>query len=81
MYFSSTNEVKIYCVTCYRQFLRYLIKIIDSYNHAEGQLNDQFTQLGLNNGPSLPPVQNNSYVIKTLFIIFNNLYAFDTINN
>ncbi|XP_025201157.1 protein transport protein Sec24D isoform X3 [Melanaphis sacchari] len=33
---------------------------VPSYNQAEGQLNDQFSQLGFNNRPLLPPVQNNT---------------------
>ncbi|XP_060840274.1 protein transport protein Sec24D isoform X1 [Rhopalosiphum padi] len=33
---------------------------VPSYNQTEGQLNDQFSQLGFNNRPSLPPVQNNT---------------------
>ncbi|XP_050054364.1 protein transport protein Sec24D isoform X48 [Aphis gossypii] len=33
---------------------------VPSYNQAEGQLNDQFSQLGFNNRPSVPLVQNNT---------------------
>jgi len=45
-------------------FLRLLFSIIDFYHHTEEKLNDQFSQLGLNNGPSLPPVQHNTFVSK-----------------
>ncbi|KAL5234430.1 hypothetical protein ACI65C_001840 [Semiaphis heraclei] len=33
---------------------------VPSYNQAGGQLNDQFSQLGFNNGPSQPPLPNNT---------------------
>ncbi|XP_060880025.1 protein transport protein Sec24D-like isoform X2 [Metopolophium dirhodum] len=33
---------------------------VPSYNQTEGLLNDQFSQLGFNNGQSQPPVQNNT---------------------
>lgn len=45
-------------------FLRLLFSIIDLYHHTEEKLNDQFSQLGFNNGPSLPPVQHNTFVSK-----------------
>lgn len=35
---------------------------LSSHNHTEGHLNDQFSQLGLNNVPLLSPVQNNALV-------------------
>lgn len=53
--------------------LLFLIIDITFYNHTEGQLNDQFSQLGLNNSSSLPPVQNINLVsVFLILILFSN---------
>lgn len=49
----------------YDNFL--LILCID-FNHTEGLLNDQFSQLGFN-GSSMSPVQNNNFVSWDFIII------------
>lgn len=42
-------------------FYHYLLILFIDFNHNERQLNDQFSQLGLN-GSSMSPVQNNNFV-------------------
>lgn len=46
------------------------LEIIDLvYSHTKEQLNDQFSKIGLNDGSSVLPVQNNT-VVSYHFIFF-----------
>lgn len=39
-----------------------IFSMLDAFKHTEGQLNDQFSQLGFNNRPPQPSIQNNAFV-------------------